>query len=175
MILPAAWLAQTPAARPAPSAPADPDTDGDGLSDYAEVHKYFTDPHKPTSAAERNEFTYTITSVMQFAKPSRAADMTDDYQDARVVAEDADSITMEIVYYPLNTNSDGVGENPNWRRDYAGMTEYLRPTATENWDGENARGPGRGAAGGWDRPGQTDRPATGGAGLALADEAQQDN
>lgn len=90
--------------------------------------------HKPTPAAERRESTYTITSVMQFARPFRPADMTDDYQDARVVAQDANSVTMEIVYYPLNTNSKGIGENPNWRREHAGMTEYLGPTPTENWN-----------------------------------------
>src|SRR5262249_33126268 len=57
-----------------------------------------------------------------------------DYQDARVLSQDQDTVTVEIVYYPLNTNKEAIGENPNWRRDYANMTQYLRPTATENWD-----------------------------------------
>lgn len=125
------------------SSAAEPDTDGDGLSDYAEVHKYCTDPHRANSAGtskpdgdwdQRKEFTYTITSVLRLAKPYRLADMNDDYQDARVLAEDADSVTVEVVYYPLNTNRFAIGENPNWKRDYAGMTGYLRPTPTENWD-----------------------------------------
>ena len=60
---------------------SDPDSDGDGLSDYAELHKYFTDPHKANSAGDRKEFTYTITSVLQIAKPFNLADMNDDYQD----------------------------------------------------------------------------------------------
>jgi hypothetical protein len=94
--------------------------------DYAKVHKYLGD--------DRKEFTYTITSVMQFAKPFDLADMTDDYQDARLIEQDADSATVEITYYPLNTNRDAIGENPNWKRDYAHMTKYLAPTATENWD-----------------------------------------
>ena len=96
------------------------------ISDYARAHKYFGD--------DRKEFTYTITSVMQFAKPFDVADMTDDYQDARLIAQDEDSATVEITYYPLNTNRQGIGENPNWKRDYAQMTKYLAPTATENWD-----------------------------------------
>jgi hypothetical protein len=99
---------------------------GGQISDYAKAHKYFGDDPK--------EFTYTITSVMQFAKPFDVADMTDDYQDAHLVAQDEDSATVEITYYPLNTNRDGVGENPNWNRDYAHMTKYLAPTPTENWD-----------------------------------------
>jgi hypothetical protein len=98
----------------------------DEISDYAKAHKYFGD--------DRKEFTYTITSVMQFAKPFDVADMTDDYQDARLVQQDADSVTVEIVYYPLNTNREAIGENANWKRDYAQMTKYLAPTPTENWD-----------------------------------------
>jgi len=99
---------------------------GGQISDYAKAHKYFGDDPK--------EYTYTITSVMQFAKPFDVADMTDDYQDARLIAQDEDSATVEITYYPLNTNRDGIGENPNWKRDYARMTKYLAPTPTENWD-----------------------------------------
>ena len=41
---------------------------------------------------------------------------------------------MEITYFPLNTNREAIGENANWKRDYAGMTQYLAPTVTENWD-----------------------------------------
>ncbi|MDR3702811.1 MAG: transglutaminase domain-containing protein [Candidatus Sulfopaludibacter sp.] len=98
----------------------------EGISGYAKAHKYLGD--------DRKEFTYTITSVMQIAKPYDLADMTDDYQDARILAQDQDSATVEIVYYPLNTNREAIGENPNWKRDYAHMTRYLAPTPTENWD-----------------------------------------
>jgi len=71
---------------------------------------------------------------MQFAGPFDVADMSDDYQDARLIAQDGDSATVEITCYPLNTNAKAIGENPNWKRDYAHMTKYLAPTATENWD-----------------------------------------
>jgi hypothetical protein len=94
--------------------------------DYARVHKYFGDDPK--------ENTYTIKSVMQFVQPVNVSDMTDDYQDARLVAQDDYTTTVEITYYPLNTNREGIGENPNWKRDYAGMTQYLAPTPSENWD-----------------------------------------
>jgi hypothetical protein len=96
------------------------------IDEYAAKHKYLGN--------DRQEYTYTITSVLQLAKPYNLADMTDDYQDARLISEDANSATVEVVYYPLNTNRFAIGENPNWRRDYAGMTQYLRPTPTENWD-----------------------------------------
>jgi transglutaminase-like putative cysteine protease len=87
------------------------------------------------SAASRRpgiEDTYTITSTVQILKPVNPADMQDDFQDVRVLAQDADSVTVEVTYHPLFRPE--IGENPNWRAEYAGMTEYLQPTPTENWD-----------------------------------------
>jgi hypothetical protein len=78
------------------------------------------------------EEAYTITSVMQVLKPVDPAVMNDDFQDTRLVARDDDSCTLEITYYPLHEPS--IGENPNWQRDYAGMTNYLRPMPGANWD-----------------------------------------
>lgn len=76
--------------------------------------------------------TYTITSTLELVAPFRVADMRDDFQDVRVIKEAKDSATVEITYYPLH--QPPVGENPNWKKDYAGMTDYLRPTPAENWD-----------------------------------------
>jgi len=88
----------------------------------------------PASAKRhlRKEDTYTITSVIQVLEPVNPADMNDDFQDARVLAQDKDSCTVEVTYYPFYRPA--IGENPNWRTDDAGMTQYLNPTATENWD-----------------------------------------
>ena len=125
------------------TAAGEPDADRDGLSDFAEVHKYLTDPNNAHTGRftsldgdwdERKEFTYTITAVLQLARPYNPAEMNDDYQDARVLSEDNESVTVEVVYYPLNTNAQAIGENAHWRRDYASMREYLRPAPTENWD-----------------------------------------
>jgi hypothetical protein len=88
-----------------------------------------------SSAAERHprkEDTYTITSVIQLIPPFNIGDMNDDFQDARILAQDKDSCTVEITYYPLN--NPVIGENINWRKDDAGMTQYLKSTPTENWD-----------------------------------------
>jgi len=78
------------------------------------------------------EDTYTITSVLQVLKPADPADMNDEFQEARVLAQDNDSYTVEVTYYPLY--QPAIGENPNWREEDAGMNQYLRPTTTENWD-----------------------------------------
>ncbi len=76
--------------------------------------------------------TYTLTSRLQLVPPFDLAAMNDDFQEARVISTDAGTSTVEITYYPLYKPT--VTENPTWRKDYAGMTEYLRPTPSENWD-----------------------------------------
>ena len=56
------------------------DRDGDGLSDFHEVHKYRTDPASADSDGdgvpdgdwfERREFTYVVRSVVQVMRPRR--------------------------------------------------------------------------------------------------------
>ena len=118
------------------------DSDGDGLSDYHEIHKYFTDPQSSDSDGddildgdwnERKEKTYTITAKMQVMKPFNSEQMTDDYQDIRVVEETDTTLVFEVVIYPLNTNHKTITANSNWREDYKNMEE-LKPTMTANWD-----------------------------------------
>ena len=83
--------------------------------------------HRPAK-----EDTYTITSVLKVLKPVDPVAMNDDFQEVRVLAQDKDSDTLEVTYYPLFQQT--VGEDPNWRKDDASMTAYLRPTPAENWD-----------------------------------------
>ncbi len=85
-----------------------------------------------TDRHPNKEDTYTITSVVQILKPVNPADMNDDFQDVRVLEQDDQSCTAEITYYPLYRPA--VGENRNWRKDNAEMSEYLRPMPTANWD-----------------------------------------
>jgi hypothetical protein len=122
---------------------ADPDTDGDGLSDFHEIHKYRTDPRKKDTAGQgtpdgdwqqRREFTYSIRAVVRVMPPCNLKALNDDYQDARVLAEKKEYAELEIVVYPFNTNAEAITANPNWKKDYAGMKEYLAPGVTTNWD-----------------------------------------
>jgi hypothetical protein len=78
------------------------------------------------------EQSYTITSVIQVLQPVNPADMTDDFQDCKVLAQDKDSCTLQVTYFPLYEQP--VGEDANWRTDDAAMTENLHPTPDENWD-----------------------------------------
>ncbi len=72
----------------------DVDTDGDGLTDDHEIHKYKTDPKRVSTAGDgvsdgdrqrRREFTYTIRSVVKVMPPVNVDCLNDDYQDARVL------------------------------------------------------------------------------------------
>ncbi len=119
------------------------DTDGDGLPDFQEINKYLTDPAKKDTDGdgvpdgdwnERREYTYSIRSILQFMPPFDKAALNDDFQDARVLEERADYIKLEVIHYPFSTTSKSVDSNPDWQRDYALMTEYLRPDVTTNWD-----------------------------------------
>jgi len=59
-----------------------PDSDGDDLSDFQEIHKYCTDPNKLSTAGDgvsdgdwqrRREFTYSVRSVIRSSAPRRSA------------------------------------------------------------------------------------------------------
>jgi hypothetical protein len=122
---------------------ADQDSDGDGLVDFHEIHKYCTDPGKKDSAGsgimdgdwrQRREFSYSVRAVMRVMPPYNLKALNDDYQDVRVLAETKDYVELEVIAYPLNTNADAITSNASWQRDYAGMTEFLAPGLTTNWD-----------------------------------------
>ena len=88
------------------------DTDKDGLIDFEEVHKYFTDPQLADSDGdgiddadwhERREYTYTIRSVVKVMHPCDADAANDAYQDARVLSENENYVELEVIHYPLNS------------------------------------------------------------------------
>jgi hypothetical protein len=145
--VPVAWIwapGRSVSAPPARSADvADPDSDGDGLSDFHERHKYRTDASKKDSAGQgrsdgdwqqRREFTYSVRAVVRVMPPYNLKAITDDYQDVRVRKETKEFAELEVVLYPLNSNAGTIKGNPNWKKDYAGMKEYLAPGITTNWD-----------------------------------------
>jgi hypothetical protein len=119
------------------------DTDGDGLSDFQELHKYRTDTKKMSTAGDgvsdgdrqrRREFTYTIRSIVKVMPPVNLECLDDDYQDARVVARGENFVELEVIHYPLNTNAAAIRGNPEWRRDAESKQDYLCPGITTNWN-----------------------------------------
>jgi hypothetical protein len=128
----------------AAQAPGDRDTDGDGLSDFQESHKYFTDPGKSDSDgdgipdgdwSERREFTYSVRAVMHVMAPFDVASMNDDYQDVRVLELRPDLLEFEVVVYPFNTVAEAIAPDARWRTPAAELKRYLDPGVCCNWDG----------------------------------------
>lgn len=124
-------------------APGDPDADRDGLSDFREVHKHFTDPKSADSDgdgtpdgdwSERREFAYTVRSLLRVMRPCNENELTDDYQDARVLARSDRYVEIEVVHYPLNTCAAGIVGTEDWQPAAARMQDYLKPGVTTNWD-----------------------------------------
>jgi hypothetical protein len=117
--------------------PKRPDTDGDGLSDYAEAVKYHTIPIKYDSDGdgksdgdweERREYADTIQAVVDLRVPHRIADMNDIYQDARILkAIGPYASRVEVILYP----ETALIINPAKYQPVS--NEYTHPTYTKNY------------------------------------------
>lgn len=121
----------------------DVDSDKDGLSDYQEVHKYFTNPNRHDSDGdgiqdgdwhERREYTYTVRSIVKVMRPCNVEVANDDYQDARLLSETEKYVELEVIHYPLNKNGEGIGSVRHWQKQADTQEAYLRPGITTNWD-----------------------------------------
>ena len=119
------------------------DSDGDGLSDFDEIHKYLTDPAKKDSDGdgipdgdwnERREYTYSVRTVLRYLPPFDEKALNDDFQDGRILKRTNEYIEVEVIHYPFATAQESILENCNWRQDDAPMHEFLAPGATTNWD-----------------------------------------
>ncbi len=118
------------------------DTDGDGLSDFQEIHKYLTDPSKSDSDGdgvpdgdwrERREFQYVVRTVVQVMRPVTIEYLCDDYQDARILDEAASYVELEVFHYPFSTPETAIESDPDWRRAAASMEQWTRPGLTADW------------------------------------------
>jgi hypothetical protein len=135
----AAWLTLAASVSPA----GERDTDRDGLSDFHETHKHFTDPAKADSDGdgvpdgdwvERREFTYTVHAVLHVMAPFDVATMNDDYQDVRVLEQRADLLEFEVVVYPFNTVAEAIEPDARWSSQPAEMKPFLASGVCSNWD-----------------------------------------
>lgn len=129
-------------------AQADPDRDGDGLSDFQETHKYLTDPTKADSDGdgipdgdwrERREYQYTVRTVVHVMRPVTPEFLNDDYQDARVLDETDDYIELEVIHYPFNTVAEAIGSDPKWRAAAKKMSAWTKPVPAANWNAKMRR------------------------------------
>jgi hypothetical protein len=127
----------------------DVDADGDGLSDFHEIHKHLTDPKRADSDGdgvgdadwrERREFQYTVRSVVQVMRPVTVEYLIDDYQDVRVLDETTEYVELEVIHYPFNTVAESVSGDAQWRdtiQDPArGLQPWLDAGPTSDWTPE---------------------------------------
>ncbi|MCA9284954.1 MAG: transglutaminase domain-containing protein [Phycisphaerales bacterium] len=142
-IVAVAALAAAPPVLPERSPDAVIDTDGDGLSDFQERHKYHTDPRSADSDAdgipdgdwdERREYAYTVRAVVQVLPPVTPDVCGDDYQDARILDVTDRYVELEVIYYPLNTVATAIAADPDWRRTVRPLAVWTEPGLTANWD-----------------------------------------
>ena len=129
---------------------ADPpgqDSDGDGLSDFHEVHKHRTDPQSADSDGdglpdgdwnERREFTYTVRSIVEVTRPVTPEYLTDDFQDARVLMEAEDRVQLEVLHYPFSTAPEALEEIASSEATVSAeeRARWLAPGPTSDWDEE---------------------------------------
>ena len=122
---------------------AEVDSDSDGLSDYQELHKYFTDPRKRDSDSdgtpdgdwhERREFTYTVRTVVKVMRPCNTEVVNDDYQDARVLSETKTYVELEVIHYPFNSNARAINGLEQWQERAKTQRAFTKPGITTNWD-----------------------------------------
>ena len=152
-LLCAALVAAAPQSAPVPpravppaAREADADQDGDGLSDFDELHKYLTDPARADSDGdgipdgdwnERREYAYTVRSVVDVCPPATEAFLCDDFQDARLLERAPDHVRLEVVHYPFSTAQAEIAPDPGWRAHVAARDDlrpWLAPGPTSNFD-----------------------------------------
>ena len=121
----------------------DIDSDRDGLTDFQETHKYFTNPASADSDGdavrdddwhERREYTYTVRSVVKVMRPCDVTVANDDYQDARVLSETDTYVELEVVHYPFNTNAAAMEGSMEWHTPSPDLKADLQAGITTNWD-----------------------------------------
>jgi len=121
---------------------ADSDRDGDGLSDFQEVHKYGTDPGKADSDGdsvpdgdwlERREYQYWVRTIVQVMRPVTPEYLNDDFQDARVLDATADYVELEVIHYPFAAAVPAIAPDPRWRQTAAALPQWTAPGPTADW------------------------------------------
>ncbi len=119
------------------------DSDSDGLSDFEEIHKYFTDPNSADSDAdgqpdgdwnERREYAYTVELLVEIVDPIDITAMNNFEQDARLETDNGLSNVIRVVVYPYTTIYEQMQSSSSWQSPSEAMQTYLKPGLTTNWD-----------------------------------------
>ena len=122
------------------------DYDNDGLLDYYEIYRNFTDPNNPDSDGdcildgdwnERNEFTYSYEQDIRLFRNYDLDFMSKHpYQEIMVYETTDEYADVTVRIYPFNILHNTVVGNPNWKKDNLKLIGELRPGKINDWDKE---------------------------------------
>ncbi len=120
------------------------DYDGDGLTDYYEIYRNFSDPSNKDSDHdgildgdwhERTEYTYTIKAEIRLIEPYDL-DFIESHieQDMRLIEKTEDYADIELIIYPFHKMSETVIGNSHYKLDNASLMSEITPGLTNDWD-----------------------------------------
>lgn len=122
------------------------DYDLDGLSDYYEIYRNFTDPNNPDTDGdgildgtweERIECTYVIEAQLRLIAPYDLEFMDSHiHQDIKVIKETDEYADVLIYLYPFNKLTDTILGNDNWKKDNLDLMKDISPGKSNDWDAE---------------------------------------
>lgn len=120
------------------------DYDKDGLLDYDEIYRNFTDPNLADTDGdgrldgdweERQEYTYTIALDARLIEPYDLDFMASHlYQDIQVIEETDDYVDLKILLYPYNKYDQTLVANSNWQADNATLSDSILSGQFNDWD-----------------------------------------
>ena len=120
------------------------DWDKDGMPDWYEIYRNFTDPSNPDTDGdgildgdwhERREYTYTVEVQGRLLKPYQL-DILENHvqQDIKIIQETDDYIDVVILIYPYDKLNDTIVGNPNWQADNLEVLGHMAPGLSNAWD-----------------------------------------
>ena len=79
--------------------------------------------------------TYTITSTIEVTRPCHPDQLTDAYQDVKVLSDDGTTYTLSVTYFPLNDKVRKL-RTQAYATKLGDLNQYLKPSITCNWDAQ---------------------------------------
>ncbi|MCH4889328.1 S-layer homology domain-containing protein [Acidaminobacter sp. JC074] len=120
------------------------DYDKDGISDYYEIYRNFTDPVLADTDGdglldgdwlERTEYTYVIKLQVRLLAPYDL-DFIESHieQDMKLLEETKDYADIELIIYPYHKLDQTLVANKNYKEDNEEIMNGIQPGLTNDWD-----------------------------------------
>lgn len=120
------------------------DYDEDGLLDYYEIYRNFTDPENSDSDndgildgdwSERSEYAYSIEYEVRLFQPYDLDFINNHpYQEIKIIEENDNWVDVILRVYPYNELKQTLVKNFNWKEDNLELVGQLEPGYFNDWD-----------------------------------------